>query len=165
MYRVIGTCAVVAVVIGTLGVAVSKYFAAAKYFDSPVTVVSRAAIGFPDETTVTAEIADSPQERATGLSEHVYLHEDHGMLFLLDAPSQPSFWMKDMKFPIDIVWISGETVVDMDENVQGPGSGVKDSELPKVLPEVLVDKVLEVNAGFVAAHGISKGDHLDIRLP
>lgn len=131
---------------------------AVPFFRSP-------SVTFPDGAVVRVEIADSPEDRQTGLSEHIFLHEDRGMLFLLDGKGRPSFWMKDMDFPIDIIWISGETVVGIEENVPVLSSGVEDGEAARYTPELPVDHVLEVNAGFAAAHGLEPGQTLDIDLP
>ncbi len=122
-----------------------------------------ALVTLPDGTAVWAEIADSPEERRTGLSDHASLGPDRGMLFLLDEPVLASFWMKDMDFPIDIIWISGETVVSIESDVPVPA--LRAGSLPVYLSETEVDRVLEANAGFAAAHGLEVGDVLDIDLP
>lgn len=124
-----------------------------------------AVITFPDGTVVHAEIADSNEERRVGLSGHAFLNPDRGMLFLFDEPALQSFWMKEMDFPIDIVWISGETVVGVESDVPVPVPGTGTLDLPKYVSETPVDRVLEVNAGFAAARGLDAGDRLDIELP
>jgi hypothetical protein len=116
-----------------------------------------------DTTIVRAEISDSDIERERGLSGRDRLGETEGMLFLFDQPGRPVFWMKEMNFPIDIIWINGEMVVAVDQNIPSPSPG--DGELPVFRAETDVDRVLEVNAGFVDDHGVSVGDRLDIRLP
>ena len=50
-------------------------------------------------------VADTPQERAVGLSGYAGLPENVGMLFVFPEPRQPSFWMKGMEFSLDLVWI------------------------------------------------------------
>jgi len=119
-------------------------------------------VTFPDGAVVRVEIADSSHERTTGLSEHIFLHEDRGMLFVFDGPAQPSFWMKDMDFPIDIIWILGETVVGIEENVPVLPEGVAEGDMPRYQPASPVDRVLEVNAGFASVHGLGLGETLDI---
>jgi hypothetical protein len=69
--------------------------------------------------SVTAEVADDEASRTRGLSGRDRLDPDAGMLFLLPGDS-PSFWMKGMRFPIDIVWIKGGRVVDVTAGVQPP---------------------------------------------
>lgn len=101
---------------------------------------------------LTVEIAEKPEDKATGLSGRERLGEDHGMLFVFTRPDIYSFWMKDMKFPIDIIWIGdGKQIVDIHESVS-----------PETYPESFRPKapaqyVLEVEAGFIEEHGIKEG--------
>ena len=116
-----------------------------------------ARLKFTDGTIVTAGLARTVEEMTQGLSGRESLAETEGLLFIYTSDEQPSFWMKDMKFSIDILWIHGETVVGFEENLQP-------EEPAKTLytPEKLVNRVLEVPSGFVYAHQIKAGDTLDI---
>ena len=73
-----------------------------------------------NEARIRVLVADTPQERAAGLSGYAGLPEDAGMLFVFPEPRQPSFWMKGMKFAIDIIWIADGTVVQIDASVSPP---------------------------------------------
>lgn len=65
-----------------------------------------------------AEVADTQASREQGLSGRSKLAEDEGMLFVFDFPGKYGFWMKDMNFPIDMVWISQDgTVVHIEREV------------------------------------------------
>lgn len=88
-------------------------------------------------------LADSEKERDRGLSDRSNLLENEGMLFVFDEQVKPSFWMKDMNFPIDIIWIDeSKKIVDITEDF-------KPSSYPKTVAPVLpVKYVLEVNSGF-----------------
>lgn len=55
--------------------------------------------------TLTVDIADDDKEREKGLSGREFISPTEGMLFVFDISGEYSFWMKDMKFPIDIIWI------------------------------------------------------------
>lgn len=106
---------------------------------------------------VTAEVAETAEERAQGLSGRDPLQEGEGMLFVFPAKGAYSFWNHEMRFALDLIWIDGDTVVDVSENLpRFTGSAVT------VMPSAPADKVLEVNAGFVKAHAISKGDAVRI---
>ncbi len=118
-------------------------------------------VHFPDGTVVSVEIADSPEERRVGLSDHIFLDPDRGMLFMLDGLSRPAFWMKDMKFPIDIVWLRDGIVVGIEPSM--PVS--TDMNPPSVRPNGDINQVLEVNAGFALKHDLKPGQSLDINLP
>lgn len=120
---------------------------------------SVSVVGFEDGTTITVEVASTPETRAVGLGNRDALAEDAGMLFLFDRPDTYGFWMKDMRFPIDIIWLRDGVVVDFDGDV--PVS--VDGTLPSYEPSVPANQVLETNAGFAKAHEITVGDRLDIR--
>ena len=112
------------------------------------------------------EIADTFASRARGLSGHAPLAEDEGILFIFDAPGNYGFWMKGMKFPIDIVWIRGDKVVGVSENLPVPSSMLdfKTYYPPEPVYPVRgeisrgADKVLEVKAGAVEKYGFKIGD-------
>jgi uncharacterized membrane protein (UPF0127 family) len=105
-----------------------------------------------DGASVRVEIADTDAERAQGLSGHAPLASDEGMLFVFPEEGRYSFWMKDMLFPIDILWLdSAGTVVHIERNVAPesyPTSFTSDS---------LARYVLEVRAGFATEHEITVG--------
>lgn len=92
------------------------------------------------------EMADTDSERGKGLGGRDSLCEACGMLFVFESPGRYAFWMKDMRFPLDIIWLSGETVVFVEQDVQPDFSGI-------IEPPVSADRVIEVNAG--------KADDLD----
>lgn len=107
---------------------------------------------------VNVELADTEAKRSKGLGGRNSLPQNSGMLFTFDHPDQYKFWMKDMKFPLDFIWINGDSVVDILPNIPNPPATVDTSSLPIYEPVAPVDKVLEVNAGFAASHGIKIGD-------
>ncbi len=106
--------------------------------------------------TFRVEIASTTLEKGLGLSGRASLAEGSGMFFIFDAPSSYGFWMKDMKFPIDIIWISGDRVVGFAENA-APEPGKALWNLKIYEPPQAVDRVLEVNAGDVAKYEIKVG--------
>lgn len=106
------------------------------------------------QTKFEVEVADTPSSQAKGLSGHRPLLENTGMLFIFSQLTMPGFWMKDMNFPLDIVWISGGKVVDILENL-----APDDSPNRKVYyPKQMIDGVLEVAAGSVLKNNIKIGD-------
>jgi len=109
---------------------------------------------------VKVAVANSPNEISQGLSEQVALKVDEGMLFVYDGYYIPSFWMKDMNFAIDIVWIKDGVVVGFEKNV----SPSNNPELDIRRPTDFVNMVLEVNAGFADQYGVKIGDSAEINL-
>ncbi len=114
-----------------------------------------------EDVTVRVSVAANSRSRERGLSGRESLAADEGMLFLFERKDTFGFWMKDMRFPIDIVWIDGTSVADITTDVPVPVPGER---LPLFSPRVPVDKVLEVPAGFAKAHGLRVGMPLDIRV-
>jgi uncharacterized membrane protein (UPF0127 family) len=109
--------------------------------------------------TIRAEIADTPEERSRGLSGRERLPENQGILFIFEEPGTYGFWMRGMRFPIDIVWISKDKkVVGITKNIPLPQPGIKDSELKIYYPPSPVLYVLETNAGWSEANQIKVGD-------
>ena len=113
------------------------------------------------EITVEVEIADTPEEHEKGLSGRNSLPEDQGMLFVMPPNSQPSFYMFDMKFALDFIWINDEHVIGFTENVEPPDDNEEDN-LPTYESPTPVDYVLEVNAGFVEKNKISVDDKVEL---
>ena len=110
------------------------------------------------DAEVEVKYANSKSERANGLSNVESLPENSGLLFIFEEPqTQPSFWMKDMNFPIDIIWISADKVVQIDYDVPPPEPNTPDNELTVYSPKQPVDYVLEVNGGFSAKSNIEVG--------
>lgn len=112
------------------------------------------------ETKIKVEIADTLEEVQKGLSNRESLDENKGMLFVFVEPGKPAFWMKDMKFPIDIIWIQNDRVVDIAPNLPV----VAGEFLSTYTPKEPANYVLEVNAGFAAEHGIKVGDRVEIQF-
>ncbi|MBI3630901.1 MAG: alpha/beta fold hydrolase [Candidatus Sungbacteria bacterium] len=112
--------------------------------------------------TLEAEVAADAASQTRGLSGTDRIAEKSGMLFLFDRPDRYGIWMKAMRFPIDILWMRNGAVADMEERVAPPAAGMADVDLPVYVPDTPADMVLEVAAGFSAAHGIRIGDAVKI---
>ena len=107
----------------------------------------------------TVKIADDNLTRGKGLSGQLSLPDDHGMLFIFDNPAIQTFWMKDMLFPIDIVWISDECLVDsITPNIPIPLESTEINRLPRYQSDSPVKYVLEIARGQAKAWDIKVGD-------
>lgn len=113
-------------------------------------------------TTLKVEVADTKEKRTQGLSGRATPPESgHGMLFdfgVPDANSLNPFWMKDMHFAIDVIWINDGVVAQIDKNLPAPEDGTKDSDLPLYYPDNPTDYVVELAAGEADKLGINIGD-------
>ena len=102
--------------------------------------------------TIYVAITKTAKEQAQGLSGLDSIQDNQGMLFV-HADEKPRIWMKDMRFPIDIIWIDkNNKIVDLIENVS-----------PATYPKTFSSKVsarytLEVNTGFVQKNKIKIGE-------
>jgi uncharacterized membrane protein (UPF0127 family) len=106
-----------------------------------------------DDQTVRVTIADSDELRSRGLGGRAGLAPDEGMLFVFDTDLQPGFWMKDMLFSIDILWL------DSEKRIVHIAPRVAPDTYPKAFfPPVPSRYVLELPTGFAARHKIRIGD-------
>ncbi|MEK7571119.1 MAG: DUF192 domain-containing protein [Patescibacteria group bacterium] len=112
-----------------------------------------------NEATYTAEIAQTDEQKEIGLSGRDSIADDRAMLFVFEKPGTYQFWMKDMKFPIDIIFINGDKIVSFVENTQ---PSPNNDNLQRYAPEGTIDKALEVKAGTVQKSGFKKGDTVTI---
>ena len=109
---------------------------------------------------VALELARTPEEQTLGLGRRDALAWNRGMLFTYEEAGFPRFWMKDMRFDIDIIWIRGDRIVDIDHRVPHvPGENG-----PVVAPRSLTDRVLEVPAGYAQAHGWRQNQRVEIEI-
>ncbi|MEI6400481.1 MAG: DUF192 domain-containing protein, partial [bacterium] len=105
-----------------------------------------------NDTVFTVAIANTPALREQGLSNTTPLKQKQGMLFVFDKPDIHGFWMKDMSYPLDFIWINeNKQIVSISENVY-PES------YPAVFyPNTAILYVLEVPAGNAAARAPTRG--------
>jgi uncharacterized membrane protein (UPF0127 family) len=103
-------------------------------------------------------IAQTEEERNQGLSGRTSLAQNEAMLFIFDTIGYYGFWMKDMHFAIDMIWL------DQNFKVVSIQPNVTPESYPTVYqPTAPALYVLETNAGFAAQHNIQYGDKLDIK--
>lgn len=106
---------------------------------------------------IKVEIADTEKKRSGGLGGKKSLSKDAGMLFIFEIPAKYSFWMKDMRFPLDIIWVDeNKKIIAISENI-----------FPDTYPTSFsssdpVKYVLEVNAGWVKKNRIKVGDFIEL---
>jgi len=108
------------------------------------------------------EIADTSAKRERGLSGRNSIGSD-GMLFVFDIPAIYRFYMPDMHFPLDIIWINNGAVVEVHQDVQPPKPG-QDPKETTVTPTSAAQYVLEVPAGFINQYTIEVGTRVNVVL-
>ena len=117
--------------------------------------LSRISVG---EAEFIVRTADSEARRQQGLSGTKSLGAREGMLFIFEEPATEGFWMKDMSYPIDIIWI----------DAFGRVVGVEREVLPDSYPDIFYPPseilyALEVNAGVAERQNIGIGDVLEFK--
>lgn len=112
--------------------------------------------------TFSVLVADTQNHRIAGLSHHKDMGENNGgMLFVFPESSQHTMVMRDMLFPLDIIWFNGRTIVDMAPNLP-PEPGRSEAELTPYFARLPSTLVLEVPSGFIKAHRLKIGDQIEI---
>lgn len=113
---------------------------------------------------IQAAVADTADERKEGLGDRDELPISAGMLFVFDKSDSYAIWMKDMKFPIDIIWVGEDKkIVDIAENAV-PEPKKKNDELKIYRPKAEAKYILEINAGLVRLHNLQVGDTVNFKL-
>ena len=112
--------------------------------------------------TITAEVVRSLADQRLGLGNRFFLPNNQGMLFYYNKPGTRIFWMKNMHFPIDIIWLQDGRILHIERDVPPPQKGKADSQLKQYGFGILADMVLEVPAGFSKRHSLAMGQFLQI---
>ncbi|MEN9524094.1 MAG: hypothetical protein RL536_163 [Candidatus Parcubacteria bacterium] len=102
--------------------------------------------------TLYVYVAKNPTTREQGLSGYPSLDADQGMLFIFPTENPQSFWMQDMNFPLDIVWM------DRYKKIIGVTPNISPKTYPKTFASPgKVQFVLEINAGSAEKFGLREG--------
>jgi len=117
---------------------------------------NRVTVSFK-QVSVEAEVADREDTRTLGLSGRDQLEEGEGMWFVFPSDDHHSFWMKDMNFPIDILWFDKDLKV----------VSIKENAMPESYPNSFTPSsfdryVLEVPSGFAKKYEVSFGDTISV---
>ena len=124
--------------------------------------VEESAVGFPSGTTIQAELALTPEQRARGLMFRDTLDPDRGMLFVFPEPAFHGFWMKNCRFPIDIIWLSAEKRIVHIERAVPP---CEEDPCPTYGSLRKAQYVIEVVAEFSRREELRLGDLIEFELP
>lgn len=117
---------------------------------------------FPDGFTVTAELAVTDEERQQGLMFREDLRENQAMLFVFEEEGIHSFWMKNMRFPIDIIWLDKDRrIIHIEPQVPA----CQRDPCPSYSPGRPAQYVLELRSGCAEKHGLRLNDILAFILP
>lgn len=118
----------------------------------------------PTGTLIQAELADTALKRAQGLMFREHLADDRGMLFIFGDAQPWTFWMKNTKIPLDIIWMDAKkTIVHIERNV--PICTRQDDGCPQYHSDEGALYVLELGGGRAAALQLQRGMKLSFKQP
>jgi uncharacterized protein len=110
--------------------------------------------------TLLAELSITYEQIILGLSNKSSINENEGMLFVLNPSSRRGFWMKDMKFPVDIIWLNeNKEIVHIKKSLEPCVSNC-----PVYYPDRESKYVLETVAGFADKQNLKVGDIIFFEL-
>lgn len=110
---------------------------------------------------ITVELAQNDAEQYRGLSDRKSLCQTCGMLFVWTDYDLRTFVMRDMNFPLDIIFIADNKIMKIASNLWpegNPPQNIYSSDVP-------VNYVLEINGGLTDRYGIEVGDEVTINIP
>ena len=117
-----------------------------------------APLVFIGDAVYVVDLAVSGAERAQGLSGRPSMASDRAMLFVYEEDGPRTFWMPDMHFPLDMVWVGSNCTVDgVTDHVPNPPLDIPRDQLPRYPSTGPVRFILEINAGQAEAWGIVPG--------
>jgi len=111
------------------------------------------------DQTIEVEVARSNYEHAKGLMDRTSLPHHQGMLFVFDSMAPRSFWMRNTRISLDIIYIDDKKKI---VSIQKNAVPMSDNSLPSEGP---AQYVVEVNAGFTDLYQIKPGDSLTFNIP
>ncbi len=121
-------------------------------------------ITLPGGAIIHAELADTPQKRAEGLMYRTHLGADRGMLFTFLQAQAWTFWMKNTKIPLDIIWMNEKKqIVHIEPNV--PICTRQDDSCPQYRPNDESLYVLELAGGRAESLKLQRGSKLQFKVP
>jgi uncharacterized membrane protein (UPF0127 family) len=115
----------------------------------------------PDGFAITAELAVTVEERQLGLMHRKKIDPDQGMLLVFEQANYYSIWMKNMKIPLDILWLDREKrIVHIEKNVPP----CEEEPCPSYSSRFPALYVLEIKAGSVDEHRLKMYDRIEFVL-
>jgi hypothetical protein len=136
------------IIVSSLVLVLALYYVSIRWYSIAGNKIVSVNIG---KHKIYSEVVSSSEKMSRGLGGRSGMCSSCGMLFEFERSGKYSFWMKDMQFPLDLVWIFQKKIVHIEKNIQPSFSGVLDSAEK-------ADAVLEVNAGTIVRLGIEMGD-------
>ena len=124
-------------------------------------VLSKKPTAIINGQSFTLYVAKTQKEKEIGLSKYNKLPQNMGMIFIFDKPGSYNFWMRNMKFPIDILFIKDGLTTTIYRNAEKPKD--QNQNLFVYQPKFPIDKVLEISAGLSEKYNIKEGNTIKFK--
>ena len=124
-------------------------------------VYSHAIVTTSTGEEISVEVADTLKKRSLGLGKRMSLKKGWGMLFVFEKRKPHRFWMKDMQFPLDVIWLDNHRIVHIIHNAKP--ANYRDE--PEVMNSpVPVNFVLEIAAGRAEKLRLKTGQRMKFKF-
>ena len=124
-------------------------------------VYSHAIVTTYSGEKITVEVADTLKKRNLGLGKRASLKKGWGMLFVFEKQKTYRFWMKDMQFPLDIIWLDNHRIVHIIHNAKPANSRGEPEVMTSPVP---VNFVLEIAAGRASKLQLKTGQRVTYKF-
>ena len=124
-------------------------------------VYSHAIVSTSTGEEIPVEVADTLKKRRLGLGKRTSLKKGWGMLFIFGKRKPYRFWMKDMQFPLDIIWLDNHRIVHIIHNAKPTNYKDETEVMTSPLP---ANFVLEISAGRAAKLQLKKGQRMKFKF-
>ena len=124
-------------------------------------VYSHAIVTTSTGEEIPVEVADTLKKRSLGLGKRTSLKKGWGMLFVFEKRKPHRFWMKDMQFPLDIIWLDNHRIVYIIHNAK-PANSEDEAEI--MTSPVPVNFVLEITAGRATKLRLKTGQRMKFKF-
>ncbi len=124
-------------------------------------VYSHAIVTTSTGEEIPVEVAETLKKRSLGLGKRTYLKKGWGMLFVFEKRKPHRFWMKNMQFPLDIIWLDNHRIVHIIHNAK-PDNSRDEPEV--MISPVPVNFVLEIAAGRAAKLLLKTGQRMKFKF-
>jgi len=107
-----------------------------------------------NQQIIKAEIVSNASDQYSGLSNRVSLCADCGMLFVFPDKQDREFVMRNMNFPLDIIFLDNGKIINIAANLKPEGN----SPVTRYKSLAPANQVLELNGGYSEKYGVKAGD-------
>jgi uncharacterized protein len=127
----------------------------------PVRDFSSRDVTLPDGKTIAAEVMTDPVDMNRGMMFRDSLAPDRGMLFIHGSPNRYSYWMYQVKIPLDIIWMDQNRRVAEISADTPPCTSKSARNCPNYGGHEVALYVLELGGGQAAKHGVQVGSYIN----